>query len=286
MMTTSFALEAMQMFMRTAPAGCFGYSLLEQRLVLAPWLALTERCLLGQARLLSTLKALPLPADLTPLLTCFQALVDCLERLHNVLNCWDSGFSSSNSRWGYRLTLCDFTPQVLLETMGQLGDHLRANTALVDGVSCAAVAAASAAAASTAGYLPAYSDLQDVWGRDFNNLQEHLTEILIVLMPTQKHASHLQGLGLDGGSSSSSSSSGSYSDGSSAAVNVGGDMHKRYHHSDVTIQLLEQLGLSLCDQLPMPWLCNNPRCSNLSVVSELQLVGGKACVCGGCRLAR
>jgi hypothetical protein len=49
---------------------------------------------------------------------------------------------------------------------------------------------------------------------------------------------------------------------------------------------LEQLGLVLCNQLPMPWLCNNPHCSNLSGVSELQLVGGKACVCSSCREAR
>jgi hypothetical protein len=51
-------------------------------------------------------------------------------------------------------------------------------------------------------------------------------------------------------------------------------------------EAFEQLGLWLCNQLPMPWLCNNPACSNLSGVSELQLFGGKACVCGGCRLAR
>jgi hypothetical protein len=48
----------------------------------------------------------------------------------------------------------------------------------------------------------------------------------------------------------------------------------------------EQLGLLLCNQLPMPWLCNNTHCSNLSGVSELQLVGGKAYVCACCRVAR
>jgi hypothetical protein len=54
----------------------------------------------------------------------------------------------------------------------------------------------------------------------------------------------------------------------------------------MTLCKLEQLGLELCNQLPMPWLCNNPQCSNLSGVSELQLVGGKACVCGSCGVAR
>jgi hypothetical protein len=53
-----------------------------------------------------------------------------------------------------------------------------------------------------------------------------------------------------------------------------------------TIRHLEALGSQLCNQLPMSWLCNNPACSNLSGVSELQLVGGKACVCGGCQVAR
>jgi hypothetical protein len=50
--------------------------------------------------------------------------------------------------------------------------------------------------------------------------------------------------------------------------------------------MVEEKGLLLCNQLPMPWLCNNPHCTNLSGVSELQLVGGKACVCGGCKVAR
>jgi hypothetical protein len=54
-------------------------------------------------------------------------------------------------------------------------------------------------------------------------------------------------------------------------------------------QLPEQLsaaGLALCNSLPVPWLCNNPDCLALGCVSESVLVGGKGCVCGGCRVAR
>ena len=39
-------------------------------------------------------------------------------------------------------------------------------------------------------------------------------------------------------------------------------------------------------QLPVPWLCNNPGCVDMAGASELQLVGGEGCVCGGCRVAR
>jgi hypothetical protein len=54
-------------------------------------------------------------------------------------------------------------------------------------------------------------------------------------------------------------------------------------------RLPEQLsaaGLALCNSLPVPWLCNNPDCLALGCVSESVLVGGKSCVCGGCRVAR
>jgi hypothetical protein len=42
-------------------------------------------------------------------------------------------------------------------------------------------------------------------------------------------------------------------------------------------QLLEAVGTELC---------SNPDCVNLSGVSEALLVGGKGCVCGGCKIAR
>jgi hypothetical protein len=95
---------------------------------------------------------------------------------------------------------------------------------------------------------------------------------MVVLTQTNKNATHLSH---DSGCSSSSSDSDDSSSSSQGAGEVVQE-HSCYQHSDLTIQLLERLGLSLCNQLPMPWLCNNPPCSNLSGVSELQLVGGKA----------
>lgn len=59
-------------------------------------------------------------------------------------------------------------------------------------------------------------------------------------------------------------------------------------HSVQLNQLPEQLyaaGTALCNALPVPWLCNNSDCTNM-VDSEAQLVGGKSCVCGGCKVAR
>jgi hypothetical protein len=35
-----------------------------------------------------------------------------------------------------------------------------------------------------------------------------------------------------------------------------------------------------------PHACNNPACANLSGPSEAQLVGGRSCICAGCRTAR
>jgi hypothetical protein len=49
---------------------------------------------------------------------------------------------------------------------------------------------------------------------------------------------------------------------------------------------LQAVGGGMCAKLPLPWLCNNPLCSSMGGASELQLVGGSSCVCGGCRVAR
>ena len=51
-------------------------------------------------------------------------------------------------------------------------------------------------------------------------------------------------------------------------------------------QELQRLGAVLSAKVPVPWMCNNPGCTCMDGVSELQLVGGKACVCGGCGVAR
>ena len=51
-------------------------------------------------------------------------------------------------------------------------------------------------------------------------------------------------------------------------------------------KLLQEVGEKICAKLPVPWMCNNPHCTSTAGASELQLVGGKACVCGVCRVAR
>ena len=48
---------------------------------------------------------------------------------------------------------------------------------------------------------------------------------------------------------------------------------------------LSALGLALNNSLPIPYACNNPHCRNLSGTSELHLVNGRTCMCGGCRVA-
>jgi hypothetical protein len=51
-------------------------------------------------------------------------------------------------------------------------------------------------------------------------------------------------------------------------------------------QQLQRMGSALVVQLPQPLWCCNPSCSSLGKLSELALVGGKSCVCSGCRTAR
>jgi hypothetical protein len=54
-------------------------------------------------------------------------------------------------------------------------------------------------------------------------------------------------------------------------------------------QLLQQLSSfagAVIAQLPLRWACNSPGCVNLQQRSELALVGGKGCMCAGCRTAR
>jgi hypothetical protein len=51
-------------------------------------------------------------------------------------------------------------------------------------------------------------------------------------------------------------------------------------------EMLQEVGEAICAKVPVPWMCNNPGCTRMEGASELHLVGGKACVCGGCRVAR
>jgi hypothetical protein len=54
--------------------------------------------------------------------------------------------------------------------------------------------------------------------------------------------------------------------------------------ADVLPAAWRSLGVSLTS-LAFQYACNNPTCSNLSGPQELQLVNGRSCMCGGCRVA-
>jgi hypothetical protein len=51
------------------------------------------------------------------------------------------------------------------------------------------------------------------------------------------------------------------------------------------IKALEAAG-SACSVFAVPHCCNNLGCSNVAGVSELFIVSGKSCICGGCKAAR
>jgi hypothetical protein len=55
-------------------------------------------------------------------------------------------------------------------------------------------------------------------------------------------------------------------------------------HCTTQTQVLMLAGRYLAT-LPTPCACNNPDCADVGRDSELQLVNGKGCVCGGCRVA-
>jgi hypothetical protein len=99
---------------------------------------------------------------------------------------------------------------------------------------------------------------------------------------------HRAGLLAEGGSSSTSSSTAAGSSRSSSMqpTNEGVLPVLQALHQLQLPEHLSAAGLALCNTLPVPWLCNNPDCLALGCVSECVLVGGKGCVCGGCRVAR
>jgi hypothetical protein len=56
-------------------------------------------------------------------------------------------------------------------------------------------------------------------------------------------------------------------------------------HLQEISQQLQAAGSALCS-FAVPCLCNNPACSNMAGLTELGLVSGRSCICGGCRVAR
>jgi hypothetical protein len=273
----------------------------EQRLVLAPWLVLTGRSWLALARVLRDVQGQQQPSDISSLMGCVLALATTTYRHPGLLQCWNGGFSGINSSGIYTGTADGRHP-----CLKALQQQLMADDNFAAGLGHAAVAVASAAAAATAGYLPAYGALKD----DDKPSPKPLFEgLLRLLLDVNDHMCDIEAAGgswQPNGSGSSSSPSSSSSSSSDDEVHTTKDetdhaldlinsctTQKECWQCFISCSLLqsacegfEQLGLWLCNQLPMPWLCINPHCSNLSGVSELQLVGGKACVCKGCRVAR
>jgi hypothetical protein len=56
------------------------------------------------------------------------------------------------------------------------------------------------------------------------------------------------------------------------------------YHLEAAQQL--QSAVSILCLFATPCVCNSPYCANLSGFSEVGLVSGRSCVCGGCRVAR
>jgi chemotaxis protein histidine kinase CheA len=285
-------------------------TLAQQRLVLAPWLALTGRCLLAMVRVLRAARLALctklLSEDATSLVECARALLSTAQRLPASLDCWEgvsssgSGTDSGSGGDSGSSTHVPSAPKCLQ----RLTQQLQADSRLAADLGSSAVAAASAAAASVTAYLPAYGGLRNEHIRSFGPQIESLVELLGA---AQARLGYLH-TDSDSASSSDSGSDDSRTPSSSSTqvqVHVQAGLDRELaairrspttggcwielmcsDHYCSAMEAFEQLGLVLCNQLPMPWLCNNPHCSNLSGVSELQLVGGKACVCGCCRLAR
>jgi hypothetical protein len=269
-----------------------GSGAVQQRLVLAPWLALRGRCILALARALRAVQSQGPPADLRPLISCIQTLLCSNRHVYDLLHSWNDAFSSSTrssassnssrgSASGTGFCLHSFAQQVQADTDFAAG--------------CGrTVAAACAAATSKCAYSPEYAAF------DVDHLQLHSLRVPTNDLRRLLTATAMQLARLDAGGTVTASSGSGASD--CADDDVLAHSIQRINSSrsceecwrsctacsafTASCEALEQLGLLLCNQLPMPWLCNNPHCSNLSGVSELQLVGGEACVCGRCWVAR
>jgi hypothetical protein len=171
-------------------------------------------------------------------------------------------------------------------------------------VAGAAIAVASAAAISASGYLPNYSSVGPQFEIDSNELRIQLNKLQGLLTAARICYRNVAG-NTNAASRDSSSNVISVEDVVSACGNSGCMPERAIvliassktreecwrivttcSEFDAACEALDQVGLQLCNQMPMPWWCNNPHCGNLSGVSELQLVGGKTCVCGGCWVSR
>jgi hypothetical protein len=51
------------------------------------------------------------------------------------------------------------------------------------------------------------------------------------------------------------------------------------------VQQMQAAGSALCS-FAVPCMCNNPSCAHLSGLTDVGLVSGRSCVCGGCHVAR
>ena len=99
-------------------------------------------------------------------------------------------------------------------------------------------------------------------------------------------------------STSSSSSAGKVTHPDSSVHKPLDETERAKHFAEIIVQIKSSCGLSefvlqlrtagkaLCRFMPVSWCCNNPECVNLAGVSELELIGGRSCVCSGCKVAR
>jgi hypothetical protein len=67
---------------------------------------------------------------------------------------------------------------------------------------------------------------------------------------------------------------------------VDAKLEELQQHVAPLAQQLQQWAASFCGQFALACCCNNAGCTNLLLPSEQALVGGKQCVCAGCRTAR
>jgi hypothetical protein len=174
-----------------------------------------------------------------------------------------------------------------------------------------AAAAAVAVADGSSSHLPAYGEMHEVWDSLERVLRDEIACARTIVEVASRRADNIKATGANS-SSSSSTGIGADSDSNDMDGNCDtGDpawpqlrclfpqqisrqkssmgVWKAVQASGVLQSVSQQMsavGLAMCAELPVPWCCNNPDCTNMAGVSELQLVGGESCVCGGCRVAR